>query len=298
MTHVIEKLGMSQRAACKLVGQHRSTQRRIVKVPTDEPELLAGMYRLSAEHPRYGYRRIHRMLLEEGWRINHKRVQRLWRREGLRIPRKQRKRRRKGDSGNSCIRRRAEYKGHMWTYDFLFDRTEDGRRVKILAVVDEYTRECVGLYADRSIKAKAVVDVLAAAMVEHGVPKHIRSDNGTEFVAADVRRWLARVGTGTLFVAPGSPWENGYIESSNSRLRDELLNRELFVGLAEVRFLLDQWRTEYNERRIHSSLGYKTPASFAAGCAPSGIASLSLQAHTPRAAQAPEPHQPQLTRLT
>ena len=274
---------MSQRAACRLVGQHRSTQRRQTALPSDERELVASIHRASTENPRYGYRRIHQVLLREGWRVNHKRVQRIWRTEGLRVPQKQRKRRRKGDSTNSCIRQRATHKGHVWTYDFLFDRTEDGRQVKILAIVDDYTRESVGLYAARSIKAIDVIEVLAEAMIKHGTPQHLRSDNGPEFVASAVTTWLQRMGTDTLFVEPGAPWENGFIESFNSRLRDELLNGELFTSLAEARYLLEQWQREYNQGRMHSSLGYRSPAEFAAGCTPSGFASLSLQAHTTRA---------------
>ena len=278
---------MSERHACRLVGQHRSTQRRAPSVPGDEAQLLADMRELASKHPRYGYRRIHKLLLRSGWRVNHKRVQRLWRREGMRVPRKRRKRTRLGDSGNSCVRRRAEAKDHVWTYDFLFERTEDGRRLKILAIVDEYTRECLCLHVARSITAQDVVGLLAAVMVERGVPGHIRSGNGPEFVATAVRDWLQGIGTGTLFIGPGAPWENAYAESFNSRLRDELLNGELFTSLAEARYLVERWRVEYNTERLHSSLDYLTPEEFAASCAPSDSASLHLRAHSSEAPMAP-----------
>ena len=213
------------------VGRLRSTQRRGTQVPDDEAELVADMRRLSTEHPRFGYRRIHRLLLRGGWRVNHKRVQRLWRREGMRVPRKRSKRRPAGSSANSCTRQRAEHKDHVWSYDFLFDRTEDGRQVKILALVDQYTRECLCTHVARSITGQDVIDVLAGVMAERGSPANIRSDNGPEFVATAVQTWLESVGTGTLFIGPGSPWENAYIESFNSRLRDELLNGELCARL-------------------------------------------------------------------
>ena len=280
MVHATKVHAMSERAACKLVGQNRSTQRRETLVAVDEAVLLKDIHRLSRSHPRFGYRRVHQLLLREGWRVNHKRVQRVWRREGLRVLRKRTKRRPMGNSANSCSRKKAETVNHVWTYDFLFERTEDGRQVKVLAIVDEYTRECLCTRVARSIKANDVIDALATVMAERGSPKHIRSDNGPEFVAKAVQRWLASIGTGTLFVEPGSPWENGYIESFNSRLRDELLNGELFVGLAEARYLIENWRMIYNTERPHSSLGYLTPQEFAASCAPSDSASLRLRAHS------------------
>ena len=298
-THVMQWHDMSERAACRLVGQHRSTQRRHVERPGQEACLLADMRRLSASNPRFGYRRIHQMLLREGWAINHKRVQRLWRREGMRVPRKRLKRRRLGDSSQSCMRRKAEFKNHVWSYDFVFDRLEDGRQVKILTLVDEYTRECLCVHAARSVTAEDLIGLLVGVMVEHGAPKHVRSDNGPEFAAKAVRSWLASLGAETLFVEPGSPWENGYIESFNSRLRDELLNGEIFTSLAEVRYLAETWRTQYNQKRPHSGLDYLTPEEFAASCGPSDSASLRLRAHSSRALQAPpgaaNPHVPQLS---
>jgi transposase InsO family protein len=299
VTHFIGEHAMSERSACKLAGQHRSTQQRSLGVPDDEPRLLKDMRRLSAAHPRYGYRRIHRMLLREGWRVNHKRVQRLWRREGLRVPRKRKKRRPIGDSANSCTRKRPEHKNHVWTYDFLFDRTEDGRQVKILALVDEFTRECLCLHAARSIKADDLVELLAGVIIERGMPTYIRSDNGPEFAAQAVCDWLNLIKASTLFVGPGAPWENAYIESFNSRLRDELLNGEIFIGLAEAQYLAKNWRNQYNSERIHSSLDYLTPLEFAASCAPSDSATLRLRAHssddTKTQSNSPNPSNPKLS---
>jgi len=291
--------GMSERRACLVAGQNRSTQRLKISIAGDEFQLLKDMRHFSRRHPRFGYRRIHRVLLREGWRINRKRIHRLWRREGMQVPRKRIKRRSLGDSANSCTRHRAEFKDHVWTYDFVFDRTEDGRQVKILAVVDEYTRESLATHVARSIKATDVIDVLAKVMVERGTPRCIRSDNGPEFIAAAVTKWLDSVGTDTLFVGPGAPWENGYIESFNSRLRDELLNGELFLGLAEARYLVESWRVEYNTERPHSALNYQTPLEFAACCSPSDSASLRLRANSTRdCLAAAAPGSTQLTRLS
>lgn len=225
------------------------------------------MLAIVAEHPRYGYRMVWALLRQSGWRVNRKRVYRLWVQEGLKVPQKQRKRRRLGHSENSCVRRKAEYKDHVWTWDFIHDRTANGRPLKWLSIVDEYTRECLALEVNRGITAEKVIDVLAELFRIRGVPKHIRSDNGPEFIPKTIRRWLCLAGVETLYVEPGSPWENGYAESFHSRLRDELLNCEEFTNLVEARHLADRWRLEYNHRRPHSSLGYRTPAEFAAGCA-------------------------------
>jgi len=287
VSHAVQDHDMSERRACKLVGQHRSTQRRKAQVPDDEARLLADMRELAAKHPRYGYRRIHKLLLRQGWRVNHKRVQRLWRREGMRVPRRRRKRARIGHYDNSCTRRRSEAKDHVWSYDFLFERTEDGRRLKILVLVDEYTRECLCTHVARSITAQDVIGLLAGVMIERGVPRHIRSDNSPEFVATAVRDWLVGIGTETLFIGPGAPWENAYVESFNGRLRDELLNGELFTSLAEARYLVERWRVEYNTVRPHSSLNDLTPLEFAASCAPSDSASLRLRAHSSEHLMAP-----------
>lgn len=231
----------------------------------EEKRLIAEILVLVAQHPRYGYRRIWALLRRSGWRVNRKRIHRLWVQEGLKVPQKQRKRRHLGHSENSCVRRKAGHKDHVWTWDFIHDRTTSGRPLKCLSIVDEYTRECLALEVDRGITAEKVIDVLAELFRVRGVPKHIRSDNGPEFIAQAIRRWLSLAGVETLYVEPGSPWENGYAESFHSRLRDELTNREEFTSLAEARHLADAWRLEYNHRRPHSSLGYQTPAEFAAG---------------------------------
>jgi putative transposase len=233
----------------------------------EESRLIGEMLVLVGKHPRYGYRMIWAMLRQQGWRVNRKRIYRLWVQEGLKVPKRQRKKRRLGCSENSCVRRKAEHKDHVWTWDFIHDRTANGRPLKWLSIVDEYTRECLALEVDRSITAEKVIDVLVELFRIRGVPKHIRSDNGPEFIAKAIQRWLSFAGVETLYVEPGAPWENGYVESFHSRLRDELINREEFTSLGEARYLTDAWRLEYNHRRPHSSLGYQTPAEFAAGCA-------------------------------
>ncbi len=223
------------------------------------------MGELSRENPRYGYRRVWALLRREGWEVNKKRILRLWREQGLKVPQKQRKSRRLvGGGENGCTRRRAEYPGHVWSYDFVMDSTEDGRRVKIMPVVDEYTRECLSLEGERSIKAEGVVNTLRRLFVERGEPDYIRSDNGPEFIAQALKEWLAISGVKTLYIEPGSPWENAYSESFISRMRDELLERELFANLKEARVLLEDYRDDYNYNRPHGSLGYLTPAEFAA----------------------------------
>jgi putative transposase len=215
---------------------------------------------LALEYGRYGYRRITALLNEEGWNVNHKRIERIWRQEGLKVPQKQPKRGRLWLSDGSCIRLRPEYANHVWSYDFVFDRTHDGRKFRMLTVIDEYTRRCLAIRVGRSLCSSDVIDCLADLMVEHGVPGHIRSDNGGEFTAKAVREWIARVGAKTLFIEPASPWENGYNESFNGKLRDELLNGEIFYTLQEAKVLIERWRWEYNHVRPHSSLGYRPPA--------------------------------------
>ena len=244
--------------------------------------MVQEMLALVGQHPRYGYRRIWALLRKAGWQVNRKRIYRLWRQEGLKVPQKQHKKRRLGMSANSCVRRKAEYVNHVWAWDFVHDRTTNGRPLKCLSIVDEYTRECVALEVDRSITAEKAIDVLVDLFRIRGVPRHIRSDNGPEFIAQAIRRWLTHSGVETLYVAPGSPWENGYAESFHSRLRDELTDREEFTSLAEAKHMADAWRLDYNHRRPHSSLGYQTPAEFAAGCAASvPVAALPpLQQHS------------------
>jgi len=258
--------GVSQRRACRVLRQPRSTQRRIPVTRADEPRLVKRMLELVRLHPRFGYRRIGALLRREGWRVNRKRVYRLWRQQGLKVPRRQRKKRRLGHSGNSCVRRRPRHKDHVWAWDFIHDRTEDGRPLKWLSVVDEYTRECLVLEVRRGLPAAAGVEVLAAVVRRRGWPRHIRSDNGPEFIAAAIRRWLAGSGVRTLYVAPASPWENGYAESFHSRLRDELLNAEVFSSAEEAKMLAKEWQHEYNHERPHSALAYQTPAEFALTC--------------------------------
>ena len=260
-----EKFAVSERRACRVLLQQRSTQRRPPKKAKDEEaRLVARMLELVRKHPRYGYRRIWALLRREGWRINRKRVHRLWRQQGLKVPRKQRKKRRLGSSANSCVRRPAEHKGHVWAWDFLHDRTSDGRPLKWFTLVDEYTRECLALEVDRGMTAKAVSAVLAGAVRGRGAPAHIRSDNGPEFIAKAVRAWMSGAGLETLYIAPGAPWENGYAESFNSKVRDELLNAEELGSVLEAKVLAKEWRRDYNQVRPHSSLGYRTPAEYGA----------------------------------
>lgn len=272
---------MSQRRACKVLGQPRSTQRYEAKEEDEETErLVARIHTLVRQYPRYGYRFITAKLRQEGWQVNFKRIYRLWRREGFKVPRKSRKRRRLGHSGNSCVRRRAEHKDHVWAWDFIHDRTAKGRPLKWLAVIDEYTRECLALEVDRSITADRVLDILTNLFLTRGVPGHIRSDNGPEFIATAIRRHAEQAGLEMLYIEPGAPWENGYAESFFSRLRDELLNVEEFMNLAEAAWFARRRLKEHNEERPHSSLGYRTPAEFASQCAASVRATPSLQQHT------------------
>jgi transposase InsO family protein len=268
-----------------VLNQPRGTQRYQVQEDSEEEKrLVTRLHALAVKHPRYGYRMITAKLRQEGWSVNVKRIYRLWRREGLKVPKKVRKKRRLGHSGNSCMRRKAEHKDHVWTWDFIHDRTASGRPLKWFAVTDEYTRECLALEVDRSITAERVLDVLTNLFLTRGVPRHIRSDNGPEFIAAVIRRHGSRAGLEMLYIEPGAPWENGYAESFFSRLRDELLNVEEFMNLAEARWFAKRRLTEHNEERPHSSLDYRTPAEFASQCAASAPASATpqppLQQHT------------------
>lgn len=245
-----------------MLGQPRATQRQKPKAKGAEGRLVTRMLELVRPHPRYGYRRVWALLRREGWRVNRKRVHRLWRQQGLKVPRKQRKKRRLGSSANSCVRRPAEHKDHVWAWDFLHDRTADGGPLKWFTLVDEYTRECLALEVRRGMTAQAVGVVLAGVVWARGVPRHIRSDNGPEFIARAIRAWMAAAGLEALYIEPGAPWENGFAESFNSKVRDELLNAEEFASLAEARVLAGQWKQEYNHVRPHSSLGYRTPAEY------------------------------------
>ena len=258
--HVRERLGVSERRACRVLEQARSTQRHRVRRRADEPRLVARIIELARQYGRYGYRRITALLRREGWRVNAKRVERIWRQEGLKVPKKQPKRGRLWLADGSCIRRRAEHADHVWSYDFVSDRTHDGRPLRMLTMVDEYTRECLAIDVDRRLDSEDVLERLTELFVTRGTPTYIRSDNGSEFTAKTVREWLGRLGVKTLFIEPGSPWENGYNESFNGKLRDELLNGEIFYTLTEAQVLIERWRQEYNTFRPHSSLGYRPPA--------------------------------------
>jgi transposase InsO family protein len=229
-------------------------------VHSEEERLTARIIELATQYGRYGYRRVTALLKEESWLVNHKRVERIWRKEGLKVPQKQPKRKRLWLNDGSCIRLKPEHKDHVWSYDFVTARTSDGRAFRILAILDEYTRECLATGVNRRITSPDVIDQLFHLFLFRGIPEHIRSDNGPEFTAREIRKWLNRLGVKTLFIEPGSPWENGYIESFNGKLRDELLNREIFTTLMEARILIEGWRKEYNQVRPHSALGYRPPA--------------------------------------
>jgi len=260
VTHVREQFGVSERRACGVLGQDRITQRHVHRTTSEEERLVARITELAIQYGRYGYRRITSLLQREGWRVNHKRVERIWRREGLKVPQKQPQRRRLWSNDGSCVRLRPEYKDHVWSYDFVMDRTSDGKALRMLTILDEYTRECLSIRVERRLNSQDVLDELYQLFLMRGVPKYIRSDNGPEFTAKVVRKWLYDLGVTTLFIEPGSPWENGYIESFNGKLRDELLNGEIFDTLVEAQVLTETWRKEYNQVRPHSSLGYRPPA--------------------------------------
>jgi transposase InsO family protein len=251
---------VSERRACRVLGQFRSTQRLTTHSINGEEILVRRVIELATQYGRYGYRRITALLNQEGWRVNHKRVERIWRIAGLKVPKKQPKRRRLWLNNGSCIRLRPEGKDHVWSYDFMIARTSEGRAFRILTILDEYTRECLAILVKRHVSSQDVIDQLFHLFIFKAIPEHIRSDNGSEFTAKAVRSWLNRLGVKTLFIAPGSPWENGYIESFNGKLRDELLNREIFTTLIEAKILIEQWRKEYNQVRPHSALNYRPPA--------------------------------------
>jgi transposase InsO family protein len=257
------KFGVSERLACRVLGQHRSTQRKILTGRSDEMALTGDITTLATEYGRYGYRRITALLWAAGWVVNVKRVERIWRREGLKVPSRQPKKGRLWLNDGSCVRLRPERPNHVWSYDFVEGRTHDGRKFRMLNVIDEFTRECLVIRIARKLKSTDVIDVLTDLVILRGAPDHIRSDNGPEFIAKAVRQWIAAVGAQAAFIEPGSPWENGYCESFNSKLRDELLNGEIFYSLAEARVVIEGWRQHYNTVRPHSSLGYKPPAPSA-----------------------------------
>jgi putative transposase len=249
-----------ERRACRVLGQHRSVQRYAARPRPDEAALTAEVVTLASAYGRYGYRRVTALLRRAGWRVNAKRVERIWRREGPKVPRRQPKRGRLRLGDGSRVRLRPERPNQVWAYDFVQDRTHDGRVLRMLVVVDEFTRECLAIRVDRRLDSDDVLAVLAELFVRHGPPEHVRSDNGPEFAAKAVRTWLGRLGTRALFIEPGSPWENGYCESFNGKLRDELLDREIFYTLEAARLLVEAWRHHYNTARPHSALGYRPPA--------------------------------------
>jgi putative transposase len=258
--HVVAALGVPERRACRVLGQHRSTQRKPPRPPDDEAGLTADIIALATRYGRYGCRRITALLRHAGWQVNRKRVERIWRREGLKVPHKQPKKGRLWRNDGSCARLRPERPNHVWSYDFVEDRTHNGRKYRMLNIVDEFTRECLAIRVKRRLNSIDVIDLLSDLFVLRGVPGHIRSDNGPEFVATAVQAWIAAVGAKTAYIEPGSPWENGYIESFNARLRDELLNGEIFYSLKEAQIVVEGWRCHYNTIRPHSSLGYQPPA--------------------------------------
>ena len=265
-----------------MLGQHRSTQRRIPQGRDDEAQLTAAIVDLARQYGRYGYRKIAELLRPRaGWVVNDKRVERIWRREGLKVPSKQPKRGRLWLGDGSCIRLRAERPNHVWSYDFVEDRTHEGRKYRMLNVVDEFTHECLAIRVNRKLKAVDVIDVLSDLFILRGVPGHIRSDNGAEFIAKAVQEWIAAVGAKTAYIAPGSPWENGFIESFNARLRDELLDGEIFYSLKEAKIVIESWRRHYNTVRPHGSIGYKPPAP-----------EVFVPAMSMRTAQQPQPAAP------
>ena len=256
--HLVERKRYSVRMACRIAGISRTSFYYIARRPGFEQRLVEKLHELSRRYPRYGYEMMTWKLNRLGWRVNKKRIQRLWRHEGLRVPRKAIKRRRSAVS--TTVRQRALYPNHVWSWDFVFDRTEDGRALKILNVVDEYSRYSIAMEVNRHFRAQDVVYALGQAMLQHGIPGCIRSDNGSEFIAAKVKDWLAENGVGIMYIEPGSPWQNPYVESLNARLRDDCLNTELFTTVREAEYILQQWRDEYNQHRPHGSLKKQTPA--------------------------------------
>jgi len=246
-----------------VLSQPRSSQRYEQQPSSDEPQLLIRIHELVRQHPRFDYRRITVLLKREGFEVGFDRVYRLWRREGLKVLKKPRKKRRLGSRASDCVRHPVQRKNQVWAWDFIFDRTSNGTSLKWLSVVDEFTRECLCLKVARRMTSRDIIDVLQGLFVAHGLPEHIRSENGPEFIAKALRQWLERSSVGPLYIEPGSPWENGYAESFHSKVRDEFLGCEVFESLTAAVKLSASWRRQYNEVRPHSSLGYVTPAEFA-----------------------------------
>jgi len=259
----MQNCSVSERRACQVIGQSRSSQRYRPKVKDDEQRLVARILELVSEFPRYGYRMITRLLRQEGWTVNFKRIYRIWKQEGLKVSMKKRKKRRLGTADGGITRRKAKRPNHVWSIDFIFDRTENGRSIKILSIIDEFTRECIALEVHRRFTGDNLVFLLRDLFLDRGVPEYIRSDNGPEFVSHSVKKFLDFIEVGTSYIEPGSPWQNGFVESFHSRFRDECLACEVFWSLDEARQVITQWREIYNHRRPHSSLAGETPANFA-----------------------------------
>ena len=256
----MQRYGVSERHACSALGVHRSTIRRPPKKGDNEEVLIQDIIRLAQKYGRYGYRRITALLQVEGWKVNHKRVERIWREQSLKVPPKQPKRKRLYLNDGSCIRLRPLYPNHVWSYDFVSDHLSNGKKIRMLTVIDEYTRECLTIRVDYQLKSDDVLDVLSTLFLTKGLPNYIRSDNGSEFTAHSLQKWLKELGVKTAYIEPGSPWENGFNERFNGSLRDECLNLEYFHTLKEARVIIGQWVDEYNHIRPHSSLSYRPPA--------------------------------------
>ena len=256
----MQRYGVSERHACSALGVHRSSVRRLPQRADDEEILTKDILRLTQQYGRYGYRRITSLLQTEGWRVNHKRVERIWREQALKVPKKQPKRKRLYLNDGSCIRLRPLYPNHVWSYDFVSDRLSNGKKIRMLTVIDEYSRKCLTIRVDYQLKSDDVLDVLGTLFLTQGLPEYIRSDNGSEFTAHILQNWLKGLGVKTAYIEPGSPWENGFNERFNGSLRDECLNLEYFHTLKEARVIVGEWVNEYNHIRPHSSLGYRPPA--------------------------------------
>ena len=263
VSYLQEQYDISERRACKVLDQHRIVQRYQPKQPDLDRPLVDAMVRLAEKHPRYGYRRIAALLKREGWEINLKRVHRIWKQEGLQVPQPKRKKKPTGDSKNACHLSPSTHPHDVWTYDFIFDQTQQGSTLKMLVILDEFTRQCLSIRVDRKCNHSEVLEELRRLFVEYEVPNRIRSDNGSEFTARQLQKSFEKLNLKTAHISPGSPWQNGYVESFNNKLRDELLNRELFYSLAEAKILIEYFRKDYNEKRPHSSLNYLTPKEYA-----------------------------------
>ena len=279
---IIKKLGVSERRACRALDQHRGTQRYECKQPEKDRALVEEIYKQvkRKKHRRYGYRRITEILQRLGWIVNHKRIYRLWSTNDFKLHRKRKgKKKHNGNGQNACDQKPPEYVNHIWSYGFVEERLTHGRKVRILNVIDEYTRECLATESGFNLKAHDVTEVLRYLFQVRGCPTYIRSDNGPEFIAEAVKTFLDKSGVETLYIEPGSPWENGYVESFNARMRDELLDGELFLSLTELKYVVERWRMDYNHYRPHSSLDYQTPAAYAQQCRNMGRTRLKNQAN-------------------